>query len=103
MTAPVLFTVVVLTSRAQLEVPEEKVAAVLTLLTAVVQTNRPQPGDQRVRDVTAQHSVWAAVLTGSPWPRQYQFSNILDIRCKVGGQKKKNITFFLSYDPWTSI
>ena len=38
-TAPVLLTVVVLTSRAQLEVPEEKVAAVLTLLTAVVQTN----------------------------------------------------------------
>ena len=57
MTAPVLFTVVVLTSRAQLEVQEEKVAAVLTLLTAVVQTNRPRPEDQTVRDVTAQHSV----------------------------------------------
>ena len=88
MTAPVLFTVVVPTSRAQLEVPEEKVAAVLTLLTAAVQTNRPQPGDGTVRDVTALHSVWAAVLTGSPWPRQYQFSNI---------------RFCPMYDPWTSI
>ena len=64
MTAPVLLTVVVLTSRVQLGVPEERVAAVLTLLTGAVQISRLRPGDPAVRDVTAQHSVTAAVLTG---------------------------------------
>ena len=93
MTAPALPTVVVLTSRAQLKVPEEKAAGAGTLLTAAVRTNRARLGDLTARDVTAPPSVSAAVLTGSPWPRQYQSYEII----------RKRSLGFLSYDLCLSI